>query len=109
MAQNHKEVEIHLPLETLVDTLCKLSHEDLVEIKRRIEERLQNAGPIVQRQDVLGETLDDVEDAEFWNTGPGREILTEAEPSVTLEDALKITSKIKGSLAADIIAERKER
>jgi hypothetical protein len=109
MSKNHKGVELHLPLETLVDTLCKLPQEDLIEIKRQIEERLQNTGPMVQRQEASGETLDDMEDAEFWNRGLGCEILEAGGPSIALEEALKITAKIKGSLAAYITAEREER
>jgi hypothetical protein len=58
---------------------------------------------------VPKEILDNMEDTEFWNGGPGREILEAGEPSIALEEALKITAKIKGSLAADITAEREER
>jgi len=54
-------------------------------------------------------TSESLEDAEFWDTDLGREILAEADPSISLEEALKMTSRIKGSLASDIIAEREER
>lgn len=98
MAHSNREVEIHLPLEKLIETVCNLPSEDLTEIKRRIEARLRRA-----------DTSESLEDAEFWNTDLGREILAEADPSISLEEALKITSRIKGSLASDIVAEREER
>ena len=99
MAHNSREVEIHLPLETLIETVCKLPPEDLAEIKRRITKRLHDLDPMI----------DDVDHTEFWDTKWGREILAEADPSVTREEVFRITSKIKGSLAADVIAEREER
>jgi hypothetical protein len=98
MAPSNREVEIHLPFEKLIETVCKLPPEDLTEIKRRIEFRLQQT-----------DTSESREDTEFWNTDLGREILAEADPSISLDEALKITSRIKGSLASDIIAEREER
>ena len=100
MTHSRREVEIHLPLESLVDTICSLPSEDLVEIKRQIEDRLREPGTRVPISP---------EDAAFWNSELGREILSEANPSVSLEEALEITSKIKGSLVADITAEREER
>lgn len=99
MRSDRKDIEIQLPLETLIDTLCKLPAEDLSEVKRRIEDCLQRAD----------QSIDGLEDAEFWQTEPGREILAEADHSSSLEDVIKITSRIKGSLAQDIIAEREER
>ena len=98
MAHSNREVEIHLPLEKLIEMVCNLPPEDLTEIRRRIEARLRRA-----------DTSESLEDAEFWNTDLGREILAEADPSISLDEALKITSRIKGSLASDIIAEREER
>lgn len=98
MAPSSREVEIHLPLEKLIETVCKLPPEDLTEIKGRIEAQLEQT-----------DTADSLGDAEFWNTDLGREILAEADPSISLEEVLKITSRIKGSLASDIIAEREER
>jgi len=98
MSPSNREVEIHLPLEKLIETVCKLPPEDLAEIKRRIESQLQQT-----------DTSDSLEEAEFWNTDLGREILAEADPSISLEEALRITSNIKGSLASDIIAEREDR
>lgn len=100
MAHSNREVEIHLPLEKLIETVCNLPPEDLTEIKRRIEARLQ------QGDTEASEPLDG---ADFWNTDLGREILAEADPSIPREEVLRITSKIKGSLAADVISEREER
>ncbi len=100
MAHSTREVEIHLPLEKLIETVCNLPPEDLTEIKRRIEARLQQAD---------ADTSEPLEGADFWNTELGRAIRAEADTSITREEVLKITSKIKGSLAADVIAEREER
>ena len=100
MTQSRKEVEIHLPLDSLVDTICNLPPEDLEEIRQRIEDRLQEPGTIPPEA---------AEEADFWDTDLRREILSEADPSISLEEVLKITSKIKGSLASGIIAEREER
>lgn len=98
MASDSREVEIHLPLETLIETVCNLPPEDLTEIRRRIEARFQQA-----------DTSESLEDAAFWNTDLGREILAEADSSISREDVLKMTASISGSMAAAIIAERDER
>ena len=100
MTQAHKEVEIHLPLSRLVDTICNLPPEDLEEVRRQIEDRLQN--PFSSEQY-------DPQERQFWESDLGREIIAEADPSISLPEVLKITSKIKGSLAAMISAERAER
>ena len=100
MAQSRKEVEVHLPLENLIDTLTRLPAEELREIERLIHDRIGKG------TEGLPGTADQ---ADFWATRVGREILAEAKPSVTMEAVLEITSKIKGSLAADIAREREER
>lgn len=102
MAITDKDVSIQLPLEKLIETVCKLPAEDLMEVRRRIEVQLQ-AGH--QTEDVP----DDLEDQEFWDSELGREIIEEADSSITREEVLKATSSIKGSMAADIRAERDER
>jgi len=99
MADTQKQVQVQLPLDALIETLCKLPPEDLAEVKRRIEERMDGSN-----QDVHP-----LEDTEFWDTELGREMLAEADSSVTREDVWKATSSIKGSLAAAVIAERDER
>lgn len=47
-------------------------------------------------------------DAAFRQTDLYRTLMEEGAPSVTLEEALRIASKIAGSLAADVIAEREK-
>ncbi len=105
MPQNPKEVNLHLPLETLINTLCELPDEDLIEVKRRIQERLQDPESTLPHKHILN----NLEDTEFWKTDLGREILSENGLPVSLEDILRITSKIKNPLASEIIAEREER
>lgn len=100
MALNRKEVEVHLPLENLIDTLARLPAEDLREIERLIHDKLG-----MGKEAVPGISYE----SEFWETRLGREILAKADSSVTLEGVLEITSKIKGSIAADVAREREER
>ena len=100
MTQIHKEVEIHLPLTSLVDTICNLPPEDLEEVRRQIEAQLRKPAPSTEY---------DLQIREFWESDLGCEILAEADPSISFDEVLKITSKIKGSLAAAISAEREER
>lgn len=42
MTDVNKNVEINLPLENLIDTLCKLPPDTLREVKQRIERQLQD-------------------------------------------------------------------
>ena len=100
MTQSEKEVEIHLPLNSLVDTICNLPPEDLEEVRPHIEDRWQKPGTSLPKS---------AEETDFGATDLGRKILSEADPSISLEKVLEITSRIKGSLAAEIIAEREER
>ena len=96
MAITDKDVHIQLPLENLIETVCKLAPEDLMEVKRRIDAQLQ----------ISNQTKDtsDLEDKEL-----GQEIMDEADSSITREEVLKITSKFKGSMAKLIREERDER
>ena len=101
MAITDKDVHIQLPLENLIETVCKLAPEDLMEVKRRIDAQLQ----------ISNQTKDtsDLEDKEFWESELGQEIMDEADSSITREEVLKITSKFKGSMAKLIREERDER
>jgi hypothetical protein len=45
----------------------------------------------------------------FHNSPLGQHLHSLADPSVTLEEVLEITSKIRGSWAAEIIADREDR
>lgn len=80
-----------------MDTICRLPREDLEELRRRIEEQMQTAGQ---------KPAQTSEEADFWGTDLGREILSEADPTISLDEVLAITAKIKGSLAAHVMAER---
>lgn len=100
MSQTPREIEIHLPLETLVKIICRLPQEDLIEVHQRIDEHLKSQ---------LSNAPLPIEDPDFWATDVGRMILTEADDSISTEDVLKATSRIKGSLAAEVAAERDER
>lgn len=50
-----------------------------------------------------------VEREAFFRTPLGQYVLQNANPDVTLDEVLAITSKVKGTLAAEAIAEREER
>ncbi|MFT5365188.1 MAG: hypothetical protein ACI8V2_000125 [Candidatus Latescibacterota bacterium] len=102
MAITDKDVSIQLPLERLIETVCKLSSEDLMEVRRRIEAQLQTSYQIE-------DASHDLEDKEFWASDLGQEMMAEADSSITMEEVLKITSKIKGSMAKMISEERDER
>jgi hypothetical protein len=100
MSQTSRDVEIHLPLETLIKIICQLPEKDLIEVRQQIDVRLQNH---------LSDPLLPVEDSGFWATDLGQSILAEADDRISMDDALKATARIKGSLAAEVAAERDER
>jgi hypothetical protein len=100
MAHSSREVEVHLPLEKLIEAVCNLPTEDLTEIKRQIETRLQQGNT---------EASKSLDGADFWNTELGRTIRAEADPSISREAVLKATASIPGSMAAAVISERDER
>jgi len=102
MTTTDKTVQITLPLENIIDTVCKLSRDELVEVKRRIDKQLLNTGQTDDPLEVL-------EDREFWDSDLGREIMAEGDPSITREEVLRATSSIPGSLSDVIRAERDER
>ena len=102
MAATDKTVQITLPLESIIDTVCKLSRDELVEVKRRIDKQLRNAGQ-------TDDPLEALEDREFWDSDLGREIMAEGDPSITREEVLRITSKFKGSMAQIVREERDAR
>lgn len=47
-------------------------------------------------------------DAAFRHTNLYRALVEESNPSITLDEVFRITSKIPGSLAAEVIAEREK-
>lgn len=97
MSSLQKDIEIHLPFEKLTEALFHLAPEDLVEVKKRIDERLQS---------TLVPATTSPEEEKFWSTGLGQLILAEADDGISLEEVLKATSRIKNSLSAEAIAER---
>ena len=99
MSSLQKDIEIHLPFEKLTEALYHLPPEDLVEVKKHIDARLQS---------TLAPATTSPEEKEFWNTDLGQLILAEADAGISLEEVLKATSQIKNSLAAEAIAERDE-
>ncbi|HXF69448.1 MAG TPA: hypothetical protein VNK89_06550 [Thermoflexus sp.] len=102
MVRPDKRALIWLPLETLIDIICQLPPEDLMVVKQKAEERLQSAPP------TLPLVVNDPH-GEFWGSELGRMIIAEADDHVNIEEVRQLLSKLKGSLAADIIAERGER
>ena len=66
MTNVDKNVEINLPLENLIDTLCKLPPDTLREVKQRIERQLQDP-------DRSQEQLDDLHEDDLWGLEGNRE------------------------------------
>ena len=93
MTNVDKNVEINLPLENLIDTLCKLPPDTLREVKQRIERQLQ-------------EPLDDIHEDDLWGLEWSRESADDAEAPASMEEVLRITSKFKGSMAKIVSEER---
>ena len=93
MTNVDKNVEINLPLENLIDTLCKLPPDTLREVKQRIERQLQ-------------EPLDDLHEDDLWGLEWSRESADDTEAPASMEEVLRITSKFKGSMAKIVSEER---
>jgi hypothetical protein len=99
MTNVDKNVEINLPLENLIDTLCKLPPDTLREVKQRIERQLQEPD---QSQGLL----DDLHEDDLWGLEWSRESADDAEAPASMEEVLRITSKFKGSMAKIVSEER---
>ena len=87
MTNVDKNVEINLPLENLIDTLCKLPPDTLREVKRRLERQLQES-------DRSQGPLDDLHEDDLWGLEWSRESADDAEALVSMEEVLRITSKV---------------
>ena len=101
MTNVDKNVEINLPLENLIDTLCKLPPDTLREVKQRIERQLQEP-------DRFQEPLDDLHEDDLWGLEGSRENTDDAEAPASMEEVLRITSKFKGSMAKIVSEKRLE-
>ena len=97
MTNVDKNVEINLPLENLIDTLCKLPPDTLREVKQRIERQLSQ------------EPLDDLQEDDLWGLEWSRESADNAEAPASMEEVIRITSKFNGSMAKIVRDERDER
>ena len=99
MTNVDKNVEINLPLENLIDALCKLPPDTLQEVKRRIERQLQEP-------DWFQGPLDNLHEDDLWGLEWSRESADDAEAPASMEEVLRITSKFKGSMAKIVREER---
>jgi len=97
-----KQVIIPIPLETLLSALQQLPAEDLLLVKGKAEECLR------QKVSSLPPVVNDPTGA-FWGSDLGHMILQEADETVSVEGVRQILSKLRGSLAEDILQERGER
>ncbi len=86
-------------LEKLIDTLCKLSPDDLKEVKRRLEKQLEESNHSQK-------SLDDLHEDDLWGLNLSRKTEDDA---VSMGEVLRITSKFKGSMAKIVSEERDER
>ena len=101
MTDVDKNVEINLPLENLIDTLCNLPPDTLKEIKQRVERQLQ----ALERSQ---QPLDDLHEDDLWGLEWSRESADGVEAPASMEEVLRITSKFKGSMAKIVSEERLE-
>ena len=92
MTNSDKNVEINLPLENLIGTLCNLPPDTLREVKQRIEKQLQDP-------DQSQQPLDDLREDDLWGLEGSRESADGVETPTSMEEVLRITSKFKGSMA----------
>ena len=102
MTNVDKNVEINLPLENLIDTLCKLPPDTLREVKQRIERQLQEPH-------LSQEPLDALHEDDLWGLEWSQENADGAEAPASMEEVLRITSKFKGPMAKIVRDERDER
>lgn len=102
MTDVDKNVEINLPLENLIDTLCNLPPDTLREVKQRIEKQLQDP-------DRSQQSLDDLHEDDLWGSEGSGESADGVEAPASMEEVLRITSKFKGSMAKIVSEERDER
>ena len=101
MTNADKNVEINLPLENLIDTLCNLPPDILREVKQRIERQLQ----ALERSQ---QPLDDLHEDDLWGLEWSRESADGVEAPASMEEVLRITSKFKGSMAKIVSEKRLE-
>jgi hypothetical protein len=95
------------------------------ELIERVRRRIPNKPPTQAVLDLIAQALAQEEQREdlalsaeewlqqlreqFRRSPLGRYIHAQAAPEVTLEEVLRITAKVKDSLAAEVVAEREDR
>jgi hypothetical protein len=77
---------------------------DLVEQALARREKVDRPGLSISDEEWLQQLRE-----HFRRSPLGRYIHAQAAPEVTLEEVLRITAKVKGSLAAEVVAEREDR
>jgi hypothetical protein len=100
----NSEVQIPVPIGTLVKAIDQLSTEALWQLLHATEAALSARAshkPAVQGAQV--------EDEGFWESELGQYISAEADAGISIEEVRKALSVIPGSLAEDISRERDER
>lgn len=90
---NH-EIQIKIPFETLIQIIRQLERNDLIQLHRLLNEMLFETSTYEEG---------------FWSSELGKYIQQEADDAITHQKVRKALSVIKGSLAAEITAQREER
>jgi hypothetical protein len=100
----NSEVQIPVPISTLVKAIEQLSTEALWQLLHAVE-----AAIAARASHKPEEQVTQVEDERFWQSELGQYIAAEADASISIEEVRKALSVIPGSLAEDISRERDER
>lgn len=98
------EVQIPVPISTLVKAIDQLSTEALWQLFHATEGALATRASHKPEEQVA-----QVEDERFWESELGQYISAEADAGISIEEVRKALSVIPGSLAEDISRERDER
>ena len=100
----NSEVQIPVPVSTLVKAIDQLSTEALWQLLHATEAALAARASHKPEAQVA-----QVEDERFWESELGQYISAEADVGISIEEVRKALSVIPGSLAEDISRERDER
>jgi hypothetical protein len=100
----NSEVQIPVPISTLVKAIEQLSTEALRQLLHATEAALAARASHKPEEQVT-----QVEDERFWQSELGQYISAEADARISIEEVRKALSVIPGSLAEDISCERDER
>lgn len=100
-----REVEMRIPFETLVNLISQLPSKELAELQRRLDILLAKKISTSTGEEIA---ILEPEDVDLWEGELGQYILEEADDSVAIEEVRQALSAIRGSMAAEVSADRDE-